>query len=172
MTKKLNLKKKYLLDADSDDENETVEWNDNLITKKYFNCGCCENCLCDNNISCKNCNCSCNCEYIDDDYEIEDSDDEKEDDEKEDDEKEDDEKEDDEKEDDEKENDNDDNDDICKISNLNIKFIHNKCNENKVKITLEINVILSDNKDEMIYLDFDISGPLYVKILKELLKIL
>ena len=69
MTKKLFLKNNnYLLDDDTNDENETVEWIEETENKKYFDCGCCEECLCDNNIPCKNCGCNCNGEDIDEEY--------------------------------------------------------------------------------------------------------
>jgi len=68
MTKKLNLKNKVYLIDDTDDENETVDWNDEIQTKKYFDCGCCDECLCDDNTACKNCGCNCNCEDYDEDY--------------------------------------------------------------------------------------------------------
>jgi hypothetical protein len=45
----------------SDDETDSVEWiketNMNLI--ELFDCGCCDDCLCDYNIECSNCKCSC-----------------------------------------------------------------------------------------------------------------
>jgi hypothetical protein len=57
--------KKFLLDFD-DDENETVDWIE-TIEKEYFDCGCCENCLCDDNIKCANCGCDCNGDELDED---------------------------------------------------------------------------------------------------------
>jgi len=68
MTKKLNLKNKVYLIDDTDDENETVDWNDEIQTKKYFDCGCCDECLCDDNTACKNCGCNCNGEDYDEEY--------------------------------------------------------------------------------------------------------
>jgi hypothetical protein len=76
MTKKLNLKNKVYLIDETDDENDTVDWNDEIQTKKYFDCGCCDNCLCDENIECQNCGCNCNGEdYDDEDYDDEESED-------------------------------------------------------------------------------------------------
>lgn len=64
-------KNTYIL-TDYDDETDTVEWYENNNEKKYFNCGCCDDCLCDDNIKCINCNCSCNGDEFDDDYDYED----------------------------------------------------------------------------------------------------
>lgn len=67
--------KKFLLNIDCDDETESVNWTDCEDQKtKFYNCGCCDECLCDDNIACDNCgcNCNCNCDDIDDDYDIED----------------------------------------------------------------------------------------------------
>ena len=63
--------KSYLLDH-NDDENEVVNWledNDNCDNKDYFDCGCCDECLCDDNIECSNCGCNCNGDEFDDDEE-------------------------------------------------------------------------------------------------------
>ena len=46
---------KLLLDT-FDDEDETVKW----IDDEYYNCGCCDDCYCDDNVACSNCNCNCN----------------------------------------------------------------------------------------------------------------
>jgi hypothetical protein len=74
MTKKLNFKNNVYLIDDTDDENETVDWNDEIQTKKYFDCGCCDECLCDDNTACKNCGCNCNGEdYDEEDYDEEES---------------------------------------------------------------------------------------------------
>lgn len=76
MTKKLNLKNKVYLIDETDDENDTVDWNDEIQTKKYFDCGCCDDCLCDDNTACQNCGCNCNGEdYDDEDYDDEESED-------------------------------------------------------------------------------------------------
>jgi hypothetical protein len=55
-----------------DDEEDNINWLDltqpleSQIT--YFNCGCCDNCTCDDQISCS-CNCSC---QVDDKYNLND----------------------------------------------------------------------------------------------------
>lgn len=46
-----------------DDEIETVEWVNNKSLIEIFDCGCCDDCLCDYKIECSNCNCSC-CSHI------------------------------------------------------------------------------------------------------------
>lgn len=50
-----------MINNDTDDENEIVEWiNKPLhVTFALFDCGCCDDCICDINISCANCKCSC-----------------------------------------------------------------------------------------------------------------
>ena len=67
--------KNFLLDVDSEDEQELVSWieSDNNNNKNYYDCGCCDDCLCDDNVQCKNCGCSCN--YNEDDDSECDSDD-------------------------------------------------------------------------------------------------
>jgi hypothetical protein len=67
-----NNKNAYIL-TNYDDENDIVEWYENN-DKKFFNCGCCDNCLCDDNIKCVNCNCNCNGDEFDDEYDYEDTD--------------------------------------------------------------------------------------------------
>jgi hypothetical protein len=54
-----------MINNDTDDENEIVEWiNKPLqVTFALFDCGCCEDCICDVNISCVNCKCSCQVSY-------------------------------------------------------------------------------------------------------------
>jgi hypothetical protein len=69
--------KSFLLEHD-DDENEIVNWledDDNCDNKDYFDCGCCDECLCDDNIECSNCGCNCNGDEFDDDYDYEEDDD-------------------------------------------------------------------------------------------------
>ena len=75
-----NIYKEYenIINHDADDENEIIDWNSNTTPKeikKYFNCGCCDNCECDDNKACTNCNCNCNCDEIEDecDYESDDN---------------------------------------------------------------------------------------------------
>ena len=59
---KKNSYKKFLLDFDSDDESESVCWVECDNNKKeFYNCGCCDECLCDDNIQCSNCGCNCRC---------------------------------------------------------------------------------------------------------------
>ncbi len=154
MTKSLLLKNKnYLIDDDSDDENETVEWIEQIETKKYFDCGCCDECLCDDNKPCDNCGCNCNGDDLDD--ELYDDDDDEED-----------------NEDDEESDDEDDNHSNKKgnLSNFNINIIENQDKEKKVRITLELNVILDNKKNEVICIDLDINSSTYLKIAEELFK--
>ncbi len=155
MTKKLFLKNNnYLLDDDSDDETETVEWIEETENKKYFDCGCCEECLCDDNMPCENCGCNCNGDEIDEEY-SEGSDES----------------------DEEIDIDDDDNDYDHKIteqgnlSNFNINIIESKDNEKKVRITLELNVMLDNKKNEVICIDLDINSSTYLKIAEELFKL-
>jgi hypothetical protein len=54
-----------LLDCCSDEEDITYELSeedsdDNI--SDVFDCGCCEDCSCDDNMECENCNCECCCE--------------------------------------------------------------------------------------------------------------
>lgn len=56
----------------SDDETESVEWiqDANICREKktlieLFDCGCCDDCMCDYMIECVNCKCSC-CSNIED----------------------------------------------------------------------------------------------------------
>lgn len=54
-----------LLDCCSDEEDIAYELSeassdDNI--HDVFDCGCCDNCTCDDNIECENCNCECCCE--------------------------------------------------------------------------------------------------------------
>lgn len=72
MTKKFNLK--YLLLDDDFEEDETINWIEENDTKNYYNCGCCSDCLCDDNIECKNCKCNCNLDSIEDEFDIIESD--------------------------------------------------------------------------------------------------
>jgi len=58
MNNKNTLKNKvYLLDYEADDESDIVSW---IEKSEYYNCGCCDNCLCYDNKSCDNCGCNCN----------------------------------------------------------------------------------------------------------------
>lgn len=143
---KKNSYKKFLLDVDSDDESESVCWVECDNKKEYYNCGCCDDCLCDDNVQCNNCGCNCNCDEIEDDYDIDESDEESE-------------------------------DDIpltnkppSSVSNFDINIVENKENEKKVRITLELNVSLSDSKKEIINIDLDINKTTYLKIAEELFK--
>jgi len=64
-----------LLDCCSDEEDElypvSEEEVDDTISE-VFDCGCCEDCSCDDNIHCDNCNCECCCEsdYSDNESDI------------------------------------------------------------------------------------------------------
>jgi len=144
--------KKFLLDVDSDDENEQVCWDDNEKKKEYYNCGCCDECLCDDNVECVNCGCNCNCDEIDEDYEIDDEDEQDEDLESCDDEH------------------CENNKHASSISNFDINIVESKEKEKKVRITLELNVNLSNNKKEIINIDLDINKTTYLKIAEELFK--
>ena len=167
MPKKIFLKNNnYLLDDDSNDENETVQW---INKKKYFNCGCCNDCLCDNNIPCKNCNCQCIIDDIDDDCSIGSK---------------------------ESDNDNDTDDNIDlndpidntdtntlnednkhikymkqnNLSNFDINIVKAQDNQKKVRITLELNIMLDNKKNDVICIDLDINSTTYLKIAEELFK--
>jgi len=156
MTK--NKFKKYLLDDNFEDEDELVLWTECENTKKeYYDCGCCDDCLCNDNIQCSNCGCNCNCnsddegdEYVDEEYFEDNSDDESGDDE---------------------DSDDDFENNIkkqIKISNFDIHIIESKENEKKVRITLKINVSLNNIKKETINIDLDINKTTYLKIAEEL----
>jgi hypothetical protein len=142
MTKKINFKNKVYLIDDTDDENETVEWKDESLIKKYFDCGCCDECLCDDNILCKNCGCNCNGEDYDE-YYSEELDEESE------------------NEVTEKSN----------LSNFNINIIESKDNEKKVRITIELNINIDNKKNEVLSIDLDINSTTYLKIAEELFKL-
>ena len=147
MTKKLNFKNKVYLIDETDDENETVDWNDEFHTKKYFDCGCCDECLCDDSISCKNCGCNCNGEACDDEDEL------------------------DEDELDEDELDEESEDTVTEknnLTNFDINIIESTDNEKKVRITLELNI--GSKKNEVISIDLDITSSTYLKIAEELFK--
>ena len=154
MTKKLNFKNKVYLIDETDDENESVDWNDESHTKKYFDCGCCDECLCDDSISCKNCGCNCNGEACEDEDEDEDDDDD-----------------DDEDEDEEDELDEESEDTVTEknnLTNFDINIIESTDNEKKVRITLELNI--GSKKNEVISIDLDITSSTYLKIAEELFK--
>jgi hypothetical protein len=133
----------------NDDEDEIVEWSDDNIneTKEYFDCGCCDDCLCDDNIECANCGCNCNgddfdedcedCEDCDFDDDIEDSESEFAD---------------------------------GNLSNFNINIVKDETNEKLVRITLQLNVMLDNKKTEIINIDLDINSKTYLKIAEELFK--
>ena len=143
---KKNSYKNFLLDTDFDDESESVCWVEcDNNKKKYYNCGCCDECLCDDNIQCYNCGCNCSCDDIDDDYDIDETDEESED-------------------------DTQLNKKLPSIYNFDINIVESKEKEKKVRITLELNVSLSDNKKEIINIDLDINKTTYLKIAEELFK--
>jgi hypothetical protein len=145
MTKKLNYKNKVYLIDENDDENETVDWNDEIQIKKYFDCGCCDECLCDDSMSCKNCGCNCNGEDYDDYNEESDDEDES----------------------DEYDSENT-NHDENNLQNFDINIIKSNDNEKKVRITIELN--LDSKKNEIISIDLDINSSTYLKIAEELFK--
>lgn len=60
-----------MIDLESDDENDNVSWVDipiNIIDT--FNCGCCDDCTCDDEIICTNCYCGCKISQSEDEEEI------------------------------------------------------------------------------------------------------
>lgn len=137
------MKNNLLFDEDSD-ENETVSWIEETIipNKKYYNCGCCDNCSCDDNVACDLCGCQCNCdEDIEDEYEYDGSDTE--------------------------EIEMQDNANPI-LSNFDIMIIEDNKKDKKVRITLELNVVLSNKKSEIISVNLDISRSTYLKIAEEL----
>lgn len=140
-----NQYKSYLLDHD-DDENEIVNWieDDKCNNKEYFDCGCCDECLCDDNIECANCGCNCNGDEFDDDYDYDDEDDEADED--------------------------NENEKVSNLSNFNINIIKNETDEKLVRITLQLNVMLDNKKTEIINIDLDINTKTYLKIAEELFK--
>ena len=145
-----NIYKEYknIINNDSDDENEIVDWGSNTTPKeikKYFNCGCCDNCECDDNKACVNCNCNCNCDEIDDDYDYESDDNQVVEQSK------------------TKVN--------FKNASLNIQdfsisVVSSK--EKKVRISLKLFLSLT-NEQELINIDFDINKLTYLKIADELI---
>lgn len=154
---KNNCFKNYLLDVDSDDELESVFWGEcEDHTKKYYNCGCCDECLCDDNKQCSNCGCNCNCDDIDEEDEDPDEDSDEDPDETSD-------------EDSEEDQDNLINSSPGSISNFDINIIKCKEKGKKVRITLKLNVSLN-NKKEIINIDLDINENTYLKIADELFK--
>lgn len=82
MTKKYYSKNNNtsLLEDDDDEDiiENVIDWMQNNICNenftKYFNCGCCDDCLCDDNIECLNCGCNCNGDEFDDDFDYIDED--------------------------------------------------------------------------------------------------
>jgi len=141
--------KKLLLDDGSDDELESVVWNDDKSTsKKYFNCGCCDECLCDDNIECLNCGCNCNCDEFEDDYDIENDSEESE----------------------SEQTITSVNKPKNNVTNFDINIVENNEKEKKVRITLKLNVSLNNEKKETINIDLDINKTTYLKIAEELFK--
>ena len=54
-----------LLDSCSDEEDITYELSEEASDEtisEVFDCGCCDDCSCDDNMECENCNCECCCE--------------------------------------------------------------------------------------------------------------
>jgi hypothetical protein len=159
MTKKLFKNNNYLVN-DSEDETETVEWIDKIDNKKFFDCGCCKKCLCDDNMSCKNCGCSCNgdgddCDDCDDDDDCDEECSEESDDSNS----------------DENQLDNKEENllkELANLSNFNIKIVESKDGGKKVRITLELNVMLDNKKNEVISIDLDINSETYLKIAQDL----
>ena len=143
MNNKNTLKNKvYLLEYETDDETDVVSW---IEKSDFYNCGCCDNCLCYDNITCSNCGCNCNNYEIEDDEEYE-----------------------------TEENNEDSNLDnkpnkINNISSFNINIINNKNKGKKVRLTLQLNIDLN-NKKELITIEVDINKSTYLKIEQELFK--
>ena len=54
-----------------DDECETVQWIEpNLLDDNTYDCDCCSECMCDDDIECENCGCECCKSYDDDEFDI------------------------------------------------------------------------------------------------------
>jgi hypothetical protein len=49
---------------DTDDENDDINWieKQHKYNISIYNCGCCDNCECDDNVVCNNCCCGCKIE--------------------------------------------------------------------------------------------------------------
>jgi hypothetical protein len=157
MNKKNILKNKiYLLDYDAEDEIDVVTW---IEKNNYYNCGCCDNCSCYDNIACNKCGCECNNdEYCDEiEYNTEEYETEKD-------------NEDSTTNSQNKLNNNDSCNIISNISSFNINIINDKNKGKKVRITLQLNVNLSNNKKELITIEVDINKTTYLKIAQELFK--
>lgn len=137
-------KKKLLLDIIID-ECDDIDWKEDCINTHY-NCGCCDDCLCDDNIACKNCSCNCNCNNDDDN----------------------DNEENEENEENTNDNNEDDNEDDNNNNDFNIIIIKDKNNERKVRITFKFNIITNNKKNEYICIDLDINRTTYLKIAEEL----
>lgn len=146
---------------DYDDETDFVNWTEDDAKKEYFDCGCCDDCECDDNIKCANCGCNCNGDDIEDDYDYDsdDSDDLDDSDEL------------------DIMDDSDESDDnllshtsLTDFKKINIIIIKGESNEKLVRITLQINVILDNKKIESVNIDLDIKNKTYSKIAKELFK--
>ena len=64
-----------LIECDSDEEIDNIEWNDensdddntNIMS---FNCGCCDDCSCDENIACEECGCECCLDFDEEDNNV------------------------------------------------------------------------------------------------------
>jgi hypothetical protein len=56
-----------LLDCHSDEEDNDISWEDSEIEENTmtFDCGCCDDCTCDENIACESCNCECCLDFDD-----------------------------------------------------------------------------------------------------------
>ena len=138
-------KKCYLLDID-DDENEVVNWindfEDEYNIKKFFNCGCCDNCLCDDNIKCRNCGCNCNGDDMCDDFSYDDN----------------------------SIASSDDNNDINNINNIDINIIKDIDNKKIIRITLQLDMLPDDKKNKIINIDLDINNNTYLELFEELFK--
>jgi hypothetical protein len=48
-----------MINNDFDDEHEDVQWVEDICKTVVFTCGCCSECVCDENIICSNCLCAC-----------------------------------------------------------------------------------------------------------------
>ena len=77
MNYKLKKKFKKLLLEIENDETDSIHWVKDKVEvdhKPYYNCGCCDNCSCEENKPCSGCECNCNRDDFDDDYDYIDDD--------------------------------------------------------------------------------------------------
>ena len=130
MSKKSINKNSYYLLEQYDDESECVNWIYQQEISNEYNCGCCNECLCDDNVKCSNCGCFCNDNS-------------------------------------EEENSETENNGIVNLNNFDIKIIKTN-KEKKVRITLQLNILLSNKKTKIININLDINSKTYLKFAKKL----